>query len=160
MLRKAFLTFFDFTSACLLAAVMVLTVIAVFKRYVMSSPLQWIEEVNGILFLWAIMLGCASAKGRNLHLTINILTSHVGPRVRRYLLMMIESITLLVMGFLSVYGIQLANQVKFKITNILNISYTYYDYAIPVGALGVALFSLFNLYDLIRNDDRNREVAS
>lgn len=160
MLRKAFLNFFDFTSACLLGTVMVLTVIAVFKRYVMSSPLQWIEEINGILFLWSIMLGCASAKGRNLHLTINILTSHVTPKVKRYLLMMIESITVLVMGILAVYGIQLANQVKFKITNILNISYTYYDYAIPVGALGVALFSLFNLYDLIINDDRNNEVAS
>lgn len=149
MLRKSLLKFFDLASATLLGGVMVLTVIAVFKRYVMSSPLQWAEEVNGILFLWAIMIGCASAKGRNIHLTINILSSHISPRLKTKLLILIESITILIMSFLGYYGIQLASQVKFKITNILNISFSYYDYAIPVGAFGVAIFSLFNLYDLL-----------
>lgn len=157
MLRNALLKIYDFTSATLLGTVMVLTVLAVFMRYIMSSPLQWIEEVDGVLFLWAIMLGCASAKGRNIHLTINILSSHVSPSVKKYLLIMIEAITILIMSLLGFYGIQLANQVKFKITNILNISYSYYDYAIPVGAIGVALFSIFNLYDLISNAE-NSEV--
>ena len=157
MLRNALLKIYDFTSATLLGTVMVLTVLAVFMRYIMSSPLQWIEEVDGVLFLWAIMLGCASAKGRNIHLTINILSSHVSPSIKKYLLIMIEAITILIMSLLGFYGIQLANQVKFKITNILNISYSYYDYAIPVGAIGVALFSIFNLYDLISNAD-NSEV--
>ncbi|QJT07566.1 TRAP transporter small permease [Oceanidesulfovibrio marinus] len=160
MRRTDLLKIFDVVSATLLGAIMILTVAAVFQRYIMSSPIQWAEEVNGILFLWSIMLGCASAKRTNSHLTINILSSHLSGRARSILQIFLELMTIAVMALLSWYGAQLALQVKFKITNVLGFSFAYYDYAIPVGAAGVALFSIMNIYSIMKHGDiENKELA-
>lgn len=142
---------FDYCSAGALGAVMLLTVAAVFQRYVMSSPIPWLEEVNGLLFLWAIMLGSVAAKRAGSHLSIDIITSRLPEKAQLVLAVATELITMAVMGLMGWYGYVLASGVQYKITNVLGISFAYIDYAIPAGALGIALFSVVNIIALIKN---------
>ena len=141
---------FDFLPAAALGTIMLLTVAAVFQRYVMSTPIAWLEEVNGLLFLWAIMLGSAAAKGAGSHLSIDILTSLLPPKGQWIMSIVVEALTLLVAGLMSWYGYLLASQVQFKITNVLGIPYSYIDYAVPAGGIGIALFSIRNIVALCK----------
>ena len=51
----------DWLAKIFTLAIVVITIIAVFMRYILNDPLQWIEEVLIALYLWAIMFGAASA---------------------------------------------------------------------------------------------------
>ena len=142
---------FNFLAATALGILMLLAVAGVFQRYIMSAPISWLEEVNGILFLWAIMLGCAAAKREGSHLSIDIITARLPKKAQYIMVIVSEVVTIAVMSIMCWYGILLATQVQFKITNILGISYAYIDYAIPAGAFGIALFSCANIVSLVRN---------
>ncbi len=145
---------FDYLAAATLGILMVLSVAGVFQRYILFDPIAWMEEVNGLLVIWAICFGSAASKYHGNHLSIDILTSRLPGKMQIGIVLFSEAVTVIVMGLLCWYGIQLANQVQYKVTNILQISFKYIDYAIPAGALGVMLFSSINIVTLLIKKNR------
>ena len=75
----------DWLAKLFMVAIVVITILAVFMRYILNDPLQWIEEVLIALYLWAIMFGAASAmKGRG-HVSIDALVVNLPKSVQRYI---------------------------------------------------------------------------
>ena len=146
---------FDILSALFLAAVFILTIVGVFQRYVAGTPIEWMEEMNGLLFIWAIMLGAAATQRTSEHLSINLVTALFPKTTRYYLAIFREALTIVICTSLGWYGYLLAQNVKFKITNVLGISYKYIDYAVPAGMGGVAFFSCVHVYKLITAQNKN-----
>lgn len=67
-------------STLLILVVLVVVTYAVFQRYVLGTPLQWGEELNGYLLVAIVMFGAAEALRRNEHITIDLLAARAGPR--------------------------------------------------------------------------------
>ena len=46
----------DWLAKLFIVAIVVITVAAVFMRYILNNPLQWVEEVLIALYIWSIMI--------------------------------------------------------------------------------------------------------
>ena len=58
----------EFSAAFALFVLVVVTIGAVFMRYFIGQPLQWTEEMSGMLMIWVVMLGGVVAERDRAHL--------------------------------------------------------------------------------------------
>lgn len=131
-----------YAAAVTLAALVLMTVMAVVMRYVFAAPLQWTEEVSGLLMIWIVMVGAIAAERDDQHLAIPLLTDLLPKRVRAVLgaVVALASIGLLAtMGWLAW---KLAERAQYKLTQILGISWFWIDVAVCVGCAGMAAYTL------------------
>ena len=59
----------------LIVATFVVTIYAIFMRYVMNKPLLWADEVTGWALVAIVMLGAAEAYRRGDHIAIDLLSA-------------------------------------------------------------------------------------
>lgn len=118
---------------------------AVVMRYAVGQPVHWSEEVSGLLMIWIVMIGGIAAERDGQHLTISLLTDAM-PRRARLLVNAIVGLTSVgVILYVAWIGLQLALSVQFKVTSILRMSWLWIDIAIPVGAVGIAIYMLLDV---------------
>ncbi|MCC8189042.1 MAG: TRAP transporter small permease [Planctomycetes bacterium] len=136
----------DILAALCIAALIGLMFVSIIFRYLVRSPFMWAEEVIGLLFLWAIMLGAVSAQKVNGHLSVDLLVKKFPPTLRSVTTIVIKLVFAGVLVLMIGYGWDLSLEARDKITNMLSISYTYIDLAVPVGAAGMLVYLLIGLY--------------
>lgn len=131
-------------------AIVLITILAVFMRYILNDPLQWIEEVLVTLYLWAIMLGAASAMKVRGHVSIDALVAVLPKSAQRYVQYFNDVLGIVILVTFGWLGLQLSMAAGDKITPILGIKYTYVDLAVPIGAFWMAFYLLLHLVSDIR----------
>jgi TRAP-type C4-dicarboxylate transport system permease small subunit len=62
----------------------------VLTRYVTAQPAAWAGEVAGMGFAWLIFLGAAAGFKRGLHVSIDLLTSHLPAPLERALALVVQ----------------------------------------------------------------------
>ena len=142
----------DWLAKFFTVAIVLITILAVFMRYILNDPLQWIEEVLIALYLWAIMFGAASAMKVRGHVSIDALVVALPKPVQRYLGYFNDVIGIVVLVTFGWLGLQLSMAAGDKITPILGFKYTYIDLAVPVGAFWMAFYLLLHLVSDIKNN--------
>jgi C4-dicarboxylate transporter DctQ subunit len=125
--------------------IVVITVLAVFMRYILNDPLQWVEEVLIALYIWAIMLGAASAMKNRGHVSIDALVMALPKRAQRYIQFFNDAVSIVVLAMFGWLGLQLALAAQDKITPILGIKYIYVDFAVPVGAFWMVIYLVIHM---------------
>ncbi len=121
-------------------AIVAIMVTAVFMRYIMNDPLQWVEEVLIAIFMWMIMLGAVSAMRVRGHVSIDAFVVMLPQGAQRWIQVFNDIVSIVVLCTLGWLGLELALGAGDKITSILGISYTYIDLAIPVGCFWMAIY--------------------
>lgn len=135
-------SFFDWLGALVMACLMIITVMAVFCRYLLDAPLVWTEDVYPLLIMWTVMLGAVAAKRRNEHLRIAVLLERLSAKWRRRIILINQVLEILIIGVVGYFGFMLAMQAKYKVTNVLGIPFAWIDLAVPFGAVGYAAMCL------------------
>jgi TRAP-type transport system small permease protein len=123
-----------------LAVLVTITVLSVVARYVFDAPLHWLEEVSGLLIIWIVMVGAVTTERDGQHLTIPMLTDALPVRLRAAIAVVVNALSVAVLAYVAWLGIRLALGARDKLTDILQISWFWIDIAVPVGAVGVALY--------------------
>ena len=59
-------------ASCLLAAIIIIVLLAVFFRYVLADPLSWSSEVATYMFAWLTLLGVAIAQRDHAHVDLKL----------------------------------------------------------------------------------------
>jgi TRAP-type C4-dicarboxylate transport system permease small subunit len=72
----------EVTSAALMALIVFLLLVAVVTRYVLATPVIWIEEVIATSFVWLAMIGACIAMHRNEHLKLTLFLVMLPERTR------------------------------------------------------------------------------
>jgi TRAP-type C4-dicarboxylate transport system permease small subunit len=134
----------------LLVALVVVTSLQVFTRYVLNAPLTWTEELARMLFTWIVFLGAALLLKRGSHITIDILARSLAPGPRRWLLVVSHLITLTVVGILAVKGFRLVQITGASESPALGIPWVYVYAAFPIGMSLMALRYARALVGLVR----------
>lgn len=70
-------------STALILVAFALTIFAVFMRYVVNAPLMWSDDASGWMLVTLIMLGCAEAYRRDIHIGIDLLTTRLSNKAKR-----------------------------------------------------------------------------
>ncbi|STL26414.1 putative tripartite ATP-independent periplasmic transporter (dctQ-like) [Escherichia coli] len=79
----------EFSAAFALFVLVVMTIGAVFMRYFIGQPLQWTEEMSGMLMIWVVMLGGVVAERDRAHLTIPFLMEMLPGKLRRVIAVLV-----------------------------------------------------------------------
>lgn len=135
-------------SAGFLSCLVITAVSAVFLRYVFKTPLMWAEELEVLFMLWLIMTGSIYAKRHNLMLRVDILYNLLPPSCKRGIDIFQESFFCVIFCIMGYYGYMLATQVAIKTMPMLGLSMYWLYLSLPVGAIGMLIVSVFQLYAL------------
>ncbi|MFT4173710.1 MAG: TRAP transporter small permease [Rhodocyclaceae bacterium] len=143
----------DWSAQLVTVLIVAITTLAVFMRYALNDPLQWVEEVLVTLFVWMIMLGAASAMRVRGHVSIDAITGLLPPGGQRAVRVFNDVLSIVILVALGWLGLQLTLDAGDKITPILSLPYAYIDVAVPVGCFWMALYGAVHLYsDLFHAD--------
>lgn len=132
----------NWIAAAPLLLLLVIFNVAVVRRYFFDNPLQWTEEISGLLMIWIVMIGAIAAERDNEHLSISVLTDLLPPRARATLALIVSVASSALLLYVAWTGYQLAEQVGYKVTDVLRISWYWIDIAVPVGCVFMALYTL------------------
>ena len=139
----------DALCACvLLACLIVLTFAGVLRRYIMRSPITWMEEIQMILFVWVVFLGGSAAFREGAHIAIEIvvdtLPKKIGGFVERFDVLL--QLVILVYMFIQEWNFYFNFVQNGKTTVLLRIPYSYAYVVVPIGGALMIVSMLFGAY--------------
>jgi TRAP-type C4-dicarboxylate transport system permease small subunit len=88
----------------LMVAVMLLTSVKVFFRYVLREGLLGVDQISGTLLLYITFFGAAWVLRKEEHVTIDLLVTRLSPKVRRWLNVINSIIGAAICLVLTLYG--------------------------------------------------------
>ena len=87
-------------STLLILVAFIITLYAVFMRYVVNAPLLWSDEITGWCLVALVMLGVAEAYRRGDHIAIDLVTSKLRGTARKAQLLFADAAVLVLAGVL------------------------------------------------------------
>ncbi len=136
-----------------MAAVVALQVVC---RYLFNNSLFWSEEVARYLLVWLTFLGAAAAYYRGAHPGIDVLSSYLGPGLRRGKAVAVHLVCLAFFLVMIWQGAVFSHFVRLQTSPSLALPMWLVVLAIPLGGAVLACHCLlFLLQDLV-GDRRDR----
>ena len=145
-------------NAIVLGTLTLLVTWQVISRYLLSNPSTWSEELSSYLFAWATMFGAAYVFGKRDHMNIPILVEKFSKTTQKYLAILSESLILLFAVVILIYGgLQITSLTMGQDSSSLPLAMGYFYAVIPLSGIFVTLYSILNIYDIMKNDTLNDE---
>lgn len=124
--------------------------LGVWSRYVLHATFQWYDEVARLCFVWMVFLGAASAVRRGAHFRLHLLIDRLGPRLRRANDLLVGLLVVVFGGVLVAGGVAMWPVARAQVSDSLELSMVWFYGALPVGGALMILFSLPQLWRLVR----------
>lgn len=135
----------------LLVGAMVLIVwLGVLGRYFTEAGFVWTEELSRYVMIWAALLAVSCAAWWREHVGLDILPALLNTAVRRYLKLVIDSITVGFFVFMCIYGIDMAIEGRTQFSTLFGLTMEVPFAAVPVSsALAAFQFAVRLLTDFV-----------
>ncbi|MBX9991158.1 TRAP transporter small permease [Phreatobacter oligotrophus] len=130
-----------------IAAIVLITLAAVWWRYVLNSPIAWIEQVSNILFIWVTFVGAAVLYRQKLHIGVDMFIEMLKGRARTVIFWVIELLNLSFIVVLFIYGLKLSIDVLPNTYGALDISPAVFYFAAPVSCGMMMLYFVEKIVD-------------
>lgn len=130
-----------------IAMIVLITLLAVWQRYVMGNPLSWVEQVSNMIFIWIVFLGAAVLYRQNLHIGVDAFLFMLGEKNRAIWKWVIEILNLIFIVVLFIYSLKLTIQVMPNTNGALDISPAYYYVSAPISCLMMILYFIEKVVD-------------
>ena len=130
------------TAVALFSAMVVVTTLGVFFRYVMNDALPWAEEADRYLFIWLSFVGASITMRHKGHIAVDLLLRYVSPAWRHRLVLAAQASVLVFLGtvfWASLPVIELTSETRATATDI-PLSWVYL--AAPAGCLLIGIETL------------------
>lgn len=135
-----------------IAAIVGITIAAVWYRYGLDSPLSWTEQVCRILFVWSVFAGAALLYRHMLHIAIDMFVTMLPPPAQQFIYWT-NQILMLVTGVLMViFGLQISIGTLDQTFGALEISPASFYFAAPYCGALIILFWVEKLLDPVRRE--------
>lgn len=131
----------------LVGGIVVITLAAVWTRYVMNAPLSWTEQVSRIMFVWVTFLGAAVLYRQRLHITIDMFIQMLPNALRKLMYWVVELSVLAFIVVFLIYGYRLSVTTLGQTFGALDITPATFYFAAPVSAALMIVFFIEKLVD-------------
>ncbi len=128
----------------------------VFCRYLLNHSLFWSEELARYILVWLTFLGATAAYWRRAHPGIDLLSSRMGPRLRRVNAIIVHMVSLCFFLVMIYHGVLFSFFVRLQITPALSLPKWMILIIIPISGLLLACHCLFFLAQELQGEDRDR----
>ncbi len=154
------LVYFEELVAGSLFVLMSLATLAnVIARYFFNRPVEWAEEFSRYAFIWVVFLGAAYCSKAYRHIVIDSLALALPGRLRAYLQVAVDLLTMVLMGTLLYYGWALTVFTT-QPTSTLYVPMSVVYVVVPISAMAILIRSIGTLIDHIRRAVRGSESAA
>jgi TRAP-type transport system small permease protein len=130
-----------------IAAIVTITIVAVWYRYGLNAPLSWTEQVCRILFVWSVFAGAAVLYRRMLHIVIDMFLLMLPPAGQKILFWVNQGLMLLVGVMMLVFGLEVSIGTFGQTFGALEISPASFYLAAPYCGLLIILFWIEKVLD-------------
>jgi TRAP-type transport system small permease protein len=130
-----------------MAAIVLITVAAVWWRYVLNAPIAWTEQVSNMLFVWTVFLGAAVLYREKLHIGVDMFLEMLPAPAKEIAFWAIEIGNLVFILVLFVYGLKLSIDVLPQQMGALDITPAVYYFAAPVSCALMILYFVEKIVD-------------
>lgn len=131
-----------YIAAFLLACMMIILVIQVFRRRVLTNSFTWAEELIRFMEIWLVFLGASLCVRDDLHPTVTIFADLLPECVKKYLKIIVHICVMIVGVIMIASGIMLCKKNIAQLTPTLQISYAWVYAAIPTSGVLIVLQSV------------------
>ena len=132
--------------ACV-AAIVLITLAAVWWRYVINAPIAWIEQVSNILFIWITFIGAAVLYRQKLHIGVDMFIGMLKGAAHQVMFWVIELANLTFIIVLFIYSLKLSIDVLPNTYGALDISPAFFYFAAPVSCAMMMLYFIEKIVD-------------
>ena len=122
-------------------ALIILSALQVFTRYVLNAPLSWTEEVSTMFLIWMTYVGTYTLLYRDQHARVEIIDEFFGKRISRWTHTFWDFAIGVFLVSLAIAGIQLMYILYYDKTPALQLSYSVVFSIIPITAI-LMLFTI------------------
>jgi len=132
----------NWTAVGLFGAMVTVTTLGVFFRYVLNNALPWAEEADRYLFIWLAFVGASITMRHKAHIAVDLLLRYVSPAWHHRLALMAQGCVLVFLGVVfwaSLPVIELTSETRATATDI-PMSWVYI--AAPVGCILIGVETL------------------
>jgi TRAP-type C4-dicarboxylate transport system permease small subunit len=129
-------------AVALFSAMVVVTTLGVFFRYVLNNALPWAEEADRYLFIWLSFVGASITMRHKAHIAVDLLLRYVAPAWHHRLVLIAQACVLVFLGlafWASLPVIELTSETRATATDI-PMSWVYL--AVPTGCILIAIETL------------------
>lgn len=126
--------------ALLVLTIILLTLITIFYRYFLNSPLSWSEQIPRILFVWTTFLGAATLYRRMEHITLDYFYNKFPVPLRKIVSVFNELALLVLFVVYLFYGTQLSISNIEQTYGAVQLSPSVFYVACPVSALLMIMY--------------------
>ena len=130
-----------------MGAIVLITLAAVWWRYVLNAPIAWIEQVSNMLFIWMMFIGAAILYRQKLHIAVDIFLEMLPERFKEAAFWAIELLSLLFIVVLFASSLKLAIDVLPNTTGALDITPAWYYFSAPVACAMMMLYFVEKILD-------------
>jgi TRAP-type transport system small permease protein len=130
-----------------IAAIVLITLAAVWWRYVLGNPLSWVEQVSNMIFIWVVFVGSAVLYRQNLHIGVDVFLGMLSEKNRTIWKWVVECGNLLFIVVLFIYSLKLTIDVMPNTAGALDITPAYYYAAAPCACLMMMLYFIEKIVD-------------
>ena len=127
--------------------IVLITLAAVWWRYVLDNPLSWVEQISNMIFIWVVFIGSAVLYRQNLHIGVDFFLNMLGERQQEIWKWFVEFINLSFIIILFIYSLKLTIDVIPNTMGSLDLSPAYYYVACPVSCFMMLLYFIEKIVD-------------
>lgn len=145
-------------STALLLLMVTIGALQVLVRYAPpdSVDLFWTEEASRLLLVWLTFWGAAVLQRTNDHMTLSVLADALPARARAAILILVDVVVIVALGWLAWYGFIAARLSLGQETIGLGVSLAVFAFAVPLSAGAMLAFTLYGLWRRLQG----RPIAS
>ena len=125
------------TIAFIFLAMIIITFIQVFCRYILNAALPWAGELTIFLFIWVIFLGAAITLSKGLHIGVDIFTSILKKSNKKLIYIFTNILIIVFCSFIFYGSIPLIIDNFTQRSPALEIRLTYIYLAIPLSMVAM-----------------------
>ena len=130
-------------------AMVALTCLQVFTRYILKNPSSWSEELVSYLFAWMALLGASIVAGERGHMNIPILVERLGKGGQKCLAIFSEVIACLFALVILVFGgMQITNLAMGQMTSSLGVPVGIFYIVLPLSGVLNIVYTLLNIVEI------------
>lgn len=142
-----------------LGIVMVLSIVLqITGRYVSMLSFAWTEELARLTFIWFCFIGIAIAYDYKIHMSIDYFCLKLNKKLQKLIYLFCTVLIFIFSLIITYYGTIMTAMVKVQISPMLNLPFSWFYAAVPVGFGLIAIFSIKLIVESFLSSDKNETV--
>jgi TRAP-type C4-dicarboxylate transport system permease small subunit len=114
---------------------------------------MWVEEISVMIMLWITWLGASLLWITRSHIVVDLLTSQFSKQVQRILVSLIDILTVIAAVTLLIVSIVTLRSLAGLELDSLAIDLSIKYYPVPIGAIGIGLAALLDLWRVCQSKE-------